>query len=279
MTLALDIAVAAATLVLVVSGLLLIFGMLRVINLAQTGLMAIGVFAQVTYTRHGINFWLAIPLAALTAAAAGAVIEIVVVRRLYARPLDTILATWGLSLVITQALILIYGPGTEPLNLPTPGASTILGTVYPTYRLLLIVFAVALVAGLAVIVRFTPMGLTIRAVMSNEILARAHGINTNRARQLTFIAGCALAGGAGAILGPLAGVDTSFGIGYFAPAFLATLLAGRNLRGLVVACTIIAGSQVLFTRYANPIWSQAFVIGVAVVLLRFFPDGFTWRRA
>ena len=226
MTLALDIAVAAATLVLVVSGLLLIFGMLRVINLAQTGLMAIGVFAQVTYTRHGINFWLAIPLAALTAAAAGAVIEIVVVRRLYARSLDTILATWGLSLVITQALILIYGPGTEPLNLPTPGASTILGTVYPTYRLLLIVFAVALVAGLAVIVRFTPMGLTIRAVMSNEILARAHGINTNRARQLTFIAGCALAGGAGAILGPLAGVDTSFGIGYFAPAFLATLLAG-----------------------------------------------------
>jgi urea transport system permease protein len=72
MTLALDICVATATLVLVVSGLLLIFGMLRVINLAQTGLMAIGVFAEVTYTRHGVDFWLAIPLAALTAAAVGA---------------------------------------------------------------------------------------------------------------------------------------------------------------------------------------------------------------
>jgi urea transport system permease protein len=278
-TLTLDIAVATATLVLVVSGLLLIFGMLHVINLAQTGLMAIGVFAEVTFTRHGINFWLAIPLSALTAAAVGAVIEVVVVRRLYARPLDTILATWGISLVITQVLILIYGPSTQPLNIPTPGATGLFGTVYPTYRLLLIVCAAALVMLLGAIVRFTPLGLTIRAVMSNEPLARAHGVNTNRARQLTFIAGCALAGAAGAILGPLAGVDTSFGIGYFAPAFLATLLAGRSLRGMVIACAVIGGSQVLFTRYANPIWSQAFVIGVAVVLLRFLPNGFTWRRA
>jgi urea transport system permease protein len=279
MTLALDICVAAATLVLVVAGLLLIFGMLRVINLAQTGLMAIGVFAEVTYTRHGVDFWMAIPLAALTAAAVGAVIEVVVVRRLYARPLDTILATWGISLATTQILILIYGPGTQPLNIPTPGATSLFGTVYPTYRLLLIVFALGLLAVLGAIVRFTPMGLTIRAVMSNEPLARAHGVNTTRARQLTFIVGCGLAGAAGAILGPLAGVDTSFGIGYFAPAFLAALLAGRNLRGLVAACSIIAASQVLFTRYANPIWSQAFVIGVAVFLLRFLPDGFTWRRA
>lgn len=279
MTLALDICVAAATLVLVVAGLLLIFGMLHVINLAQTGLMAIGVFAEVTYTRHGVGFWLAIPLAALTAAAVGAVIEIVVVRRLYHRPLDTILATWGISLAMTQILILIYGPGTQPLDIPTPGATTLLGTVYPTYRLLLIVFALGLLALLGAIVRLTPMGLTIRAVMSNEPLARAHGVNTTRARQLTFIVGCGLAGGAGAILGPLAGVDTSFGIGYFAPAFLGALLAGRNLRGLVAACAILASSQVLFTRYANPIWSQAFVIGVAVILLRFFPAGFTWRRA
>jgi urea transport system permease protein len=279
MTLTLDVLVATATLVLVVSGLLLIFGMLHVINLAQTGLMAIGVFAQVSLMRHGFDFWVAIPISALVAAAVGAVIEIVVVRRLYDRPLDTILATWGISLAITQVLILIYGPGTQPLDVPTPGASSLLGTVYPTYRLMLIVLAAGLVAALGIIVRFTPLGLTIRAVMSNEPLARAHGINTKRARQLTFIAGCALAGGAGAILGPLAGVDTSFGIGFFAPAFLATLLAGRNLRGLVAACLVIGGAQVLFVRYANPIWSQAFVIGLAVFLLRFFPDGFTWRRA
>jgi branched-chain amino acid transport system permease protein len=279
MTLTLDVFVATATLVLVVSGLLLIFGMLHVINLAQTGLMAIGVFSEVTYTKHGLSFWEAIPLATATAAAVGGAIEIVVVRRLYARPLDTILATWGISLATTQVLILIYGSETQPLNIPTPGATSVLGTVYPTYRLLLIVFAAALLVVLGLIVRLTPLGLTVRAVMSNEPLARAHGINTVRARQLTFIAGSGLAGFAGAILGPLAGVDTSFGLGYFAPAFLAALLAGRNLRGLATACLVIAGAQVLFANYANPIWSQAFVIGVAVVLLRFLPNGFTWRRA
>jgi urea transport system permease protein len=278
-TLTLDIAVATATIVLVVSGLLLIFGLLEVINLAHTGLMAIGVFAEVTYTRHGIGFWPAILLSAATTAVVGAAIELVVVRRLYARPLDTILATWGIALVITQCLILIYGPGTQPLDLPATGATHVLGTVYPTYRLLLIVLAGALLAGLGLLVRLTPVGLTIRAVMSNEPLARSHGIDTVRVRQWTFIAGSALAGAAGAVLGPLAGVDTSFGIGYFGPAFLAALLAGKNLRGLVAASFVLAASQVLFARYANPVWAQAFVIGVAVVLLRFFPRGFTWQRA
>jgi urea transport system permease protein len=276
---ALDIIVAASTFVLVVAGLVLIFGLLGVINLAHIGLMTIGVFMQATFTRHGIGFWPAIVLSMLTTAAAGAVIEIGVVRRLYERPLDTILATWGISLVITQALILIFGSQTQPLEPPTHGATHILGTIYPTYRLLLVVFALVLLAVLGAIVRFTPLGLTVRGVMSNEPLARSHGIDTVRVRQVTFIVGCALAGGAGAVLGPLAGVDTSFGTGYFAPAFLGALLAGRNLRGLVAACVILAAAQVLFTRYANPVWAQAVVIGVAVLLLRFLPDGFTWRHA
>src|SRR5579871_6779038 len=105
MSLTLDLLVAIATLVLVVTGLFLIFGLLHVINLANAGLMAIGVYAELSFRGHGISFWPSVVLAALATGAVGAVIELVVIRRLYARPLDTILATWGLSLVVIQGIV------------------------------------------------------------------------------------------------------------------------------------------------------------------------------
>ena len=139
MSLTLDTLVAIATLILVVTGLFLIFGLLHVINLAHTGLMAVGVYAEVSFRGHGVAFWPSLVLAALVTGAVGAVIELVVIRRLYARPLDTILATWGVSLVLVQSIIEIYGSGQRFLDLPTVGATTVLGTPYSNYRLILIV--------------------------------------------------------------------------------------------------------------------------------------------
>ena len=124
MSLTLDTIVAIATLVLVVMGLFLIFGLLHVINLAHTGLMAVGVYAEVSFRGHGMPFWPSVLLAAFVTGAAGAVIELVVIRRLYARPLDTILATWGLSLVLVQVIVEIYGSTQRFLDLPTISATT-----------------------------------------------------------------------------------------------------------------------------------------------------------
>ncbi len=279
MSLTLDLLVAIATLVLVVSGLFLIFGLLHVINLAHTGLMAIGVYAEVSFRGHGVPFWPSIVLAALATGVVGAVIEFVVIRRLYARPLDTILATWGISLVVIQGIVEIYGAQQRFVDLPTISATTVLGTAYSTYRLLLVVLAVGLLIALGVIVRFSTVGLTIRSVMTNEPLARSHGINTVRVRQLTFIAGAALAGFAGGVLGPIQGVDPNFGTTLVASGFLAVLLSGRTLPGLVLSCVLLASTQTLFARYANGIWANAVVIGVAVVILRFRPQGLVFRRA
>ena len=279
MGLTLDLLVAIATLVLVVAGLFLIFGLLQVVNLAHTGLMLVGVYAEVSFRHHGIGFWWSLPLAALVAGVVGAVIELVVIRRLYARPLDTILATWGISLILIQVIVEIYGSGQQFLSLPTVSATSVLGTPYSTYRLLLIVFGAAILAAFALIVRFTTVGLTIRAVMANEPLARSHGINTVRVRQVTFIVGAALAGLAGAILGPIQGVDPNFGATLVASGFLAVLVAGRSLVGLVLSCALLACTQTLFARYANAIYANAVVIGVAVVLLRIRPQGLAFRRA
>jgi len=277
--LTLDTLVAIATLIIVVTGLFLILGLLQVINLAHTGLMAVGVYAEVSFRSHGIGFWPSLLLAALLTGGVGAIIELVVIRRLYARPLDTILATWGISLVLVQSIVEIYGSGQRFLDLPTVSATTIFGTPYSTYRLLLIVLAAALVAAMALIVRFTTVGLTIRAVMTNEPLARSHGINTVRVRQLTFITGAALAGLAGAVLAPIQGVDPNFGATLVASGFLAVLLSGRTLTGFVLSCVLLATVQTMFARYENPVWANAVVIGVAVVILRFRPQGLALRRA
>ena len=279
MSLTLDVLFGVGSLMLIVAGLFLIFGMLHVINLAHAGLMAVGVYAQVSFRGHGIPFWPAVLLSALVAGAAGAVIEFVVIRRLYARPLDTILATWGISLVLIQLITLIYGPGNKFLDLPTVSAIEVLGTPYGTYRLLIMLAGATIVAALGLIVRFTRIGLTVRAVMTNEALARSHGINTIRARQVTFIVGAALAGVAGALLGPIQGINPNFGATAVATAFLAVLLAGRTLPGLVLSCVLFGATQTLFARYVNPVWAGAVVIGLAVVILRFRPEGLAFRRA
>ena len=109
--------------------------------------------------------------------------------------------------------------------------------------------------------------------MTNEPLARSHGINTVRARQLTFIVGAALAGFAGALLGPIQGIDPNFGATAVATAFLAVLLSGRTLPGLVLSCVLLGATQTLFARYENAVWANAVVIGLAVVILRFRPRG------
>ena len=279
MSLFLDVLFGVGSLALVVIGLFLIFGLLHVINLAHAGLMAVGVYAQVSFRGHGIPFWPAVLLSALVAGAVGALIELVVIRRLYARPLDTILATWGVSLVVIQLITLEYGPGSKFLDLPTVSATTVFGTPYSSYRLLLVLIGAAIVVALGVLVRFSGIGLTVRAVMTNEPLARSHGINTVRVRQLTFITGAALAGLAGAVLAPIQGVDPNFGATAVATAFLAVLLAGRTLPGLVLACVTIGATQTLFARYVNAVWASAFVIGLAVVLLRLRPEGLAFRRA
>ena len=280
MSLTLDTIVAIATLVLVVTGLFLIFGLLHVINLAHTGLMAVGVYAEWSFRHHGMPFWPSVFLAALVTGAAGAVIEVVVIRRLYARPLDTILATWGLSLVLVQGITEIYGATQRFLDLPTVGATDVLGTPYSNYRLIIVLLACGLLASLALIVRFTTVGLTIRAVMTNEPLARSHGINTVRVRQLTFITGRGARRvrrrGARADPGRRPelrrharrdGLSRRPPLGPDAP----------RVSSSPASCS--GRSATLYARYENAVWANAVVIGVAVIILRFRPQGLALRRS
>jgi branched-subunit amino acid ABC-type transport system permease component len=263
---------------LVVIGLQLILGLMNIINLAHTGLMALGVYIAVTVTQHGESFWLAVLAGAAAAGVAGFVIELLVIRRIYARPLESILATWGISLALINLLQTIYGPASLGIPSPVTSSLTLFGAPYEVYRLILVAIALAIVCGLGLWARLTRVGLVARMVMANPDLARGIGINTVRVRQLTFIVGTTLAGAAGALLGPLSSIDNNFGSVLLVPAFLAVMLSGTSLLGMTIATAILATVQAVFSVEANPTYATIVVILVAVALLRLRPEGMVWHR-
>jgi branched-chain amino acid transport system permease protein len=279
MNLILQIVGTTGSVMIAVVGLAIILGLMNVINLAQTGLMAVGVYGAVSVTSLHAPFWLAVLAGAALAAVVGAIVEWVVIRRLYARPLDTILATWGISLILVEGLTWIYGPAPHGLNAPITGSVSVAGTSYQAYRLLIVAVAFAIILALAALTRYTRLGLRVRMVMGNEPLARGVGINTTRVQQGTFVLGSALAGAGGALLGPVSAIVPNYAAAILVPAFLAVLLSGRTLTGLVAACASLSIVQVLFSNWANATYATVVVILVAVALLRVRPEGFVWRRA
>lgn len=278
MTVVLDSLTASATLLIVMIGLTLVLGVLEVINLAHAGFMAVGVYLAYALLGHGVEFFLACALAGAGTAVLGLAVEFLVVRRLYERPVDTILATWGIALVIVQVITLVAGAQDKSISVPADSTLNVLGTRYASYQLLLIAVAVILVTGTGLLVRYTEAGRTVRLVMSNEAMARGIGINTIRVRQVTFVLGAGLAGFGGGLLGPLEEVSPQYATALLIPAFLAVLVAGPSVSGLIIGSVVLATIQTVFATYADPAYSTAVLVLSAVVILRFAPRGLGLRR-
>jgi branched-subunit amino acid ABC-type transport system permease component len=270
----LDIVTTAAILYVVAAGLLLVFGVLKIINFAHGALLAVGSYAAVAVSSLGINPWLAVPVAAVVGGLAGAFIEQFVVRPLYARPLDAILATWGLSIVIGQILTLAFGRGVHFAEPPLKGTLNILGTDYSFYRLALVGAAIALGLCISALLTGTRLGLDTRAVIMNENLARGIGINSGLVRFITFVVGSALAAVAGVLITPLSSVDPNMGVPWLVNAFMLVLVSGSSLVSLAVACLVLGGAQVLVSSFLNPVLGGLTIAVLAAVILRIRPSGF-----
>ncbi len=270
----LDIVTSAAILYAVAAGLLLVFGVLKIINFAHGGLMTLGGYAALVITELGVNPWLAIPAAALAGGLAGMLIERVVVRPLYTRPLDAILATWGLGIIIGQLITLGFGRGVQFVRAPLSGTLDILGEGYSLYRLVLVVVAVALGLALSLLLTGTRLGLDTRAVIMNEELARGLGIDSVRVRFITFTLGSGLAAMAGALITPLSSVDPSMGVPWLVNAFMLVLVSGASLVSLGIACLVLGGAQVLVSSLVSPVLGGITIAVLAAVLLRIRHQGF-----
>jgi branched-subunit amino acid ABC-type transport system permease component len=272
--LGLDIVTTAAILFVVAAGLLITYGVLKIINFAHGAFLTIGGYSALVATQWGISPWLAIPLALVIGAVFGAAVERVIVRPLYSRPLDAILATWGLGIVIVQLITLGFGRGTNFVQSPVQGALVLLDTQYSLYRLMMLGIAVGLGLVMAAVFQLTPLGLAARAVIMNETLAQSLGINSERVRFLTFSIGAGLAAVAGALITPLLSVDPLMGVPWLLNAFMLVMVSGTSLTSLAAASLLLGGAQVAISSYSNPVLGSLSIVVLAAILLRVRPSGF-----
>jgi branched-chain amino acid transport system permease protein len=265
---------AIALLTLSAVGLIIIFGMMGVINMAHGELMMIGAFGASYGAHWGLSLPLAILAGGMAATAMGLILERLVIRHLYGRLLYSLVATWGISLVLGQGALILLGPSAPGLANDF-GSFTFGGLSFSVYRLVLFAIAVALVAGLWALLRYTSFGLKARATMSSPDMARALGVDTRRIYMATFGLGSFLAGLAGALFALSAPIQPSFGAAYTPIAFIVVVVAGsRNIiLGLVLSVLVLALFKTVFTINVNILGGYVAMLAAALLVIRFTPDG------
>ena len=267
-------------LLLVTLGLVVIFGLMNVINMAHGEFFLIGAYCVVLMQRAGFAFWWALVVAPIVLAIVGLAVEELVVRHIYRRFIDSILATWGISLALKQTVIVLFGPTAQSIVSPIPGPVEIFGIVYPAYRLFIMGVAVVLTGATFLLFYRTSLGLAVRGVIANRAMAASLGINTRLLDRATFAIGAALAGVAGAVMAPIMSVDPQMGVGFLIPAFLSVLVGGTGtLLGALTGTAAIASGTVVVSDVSTEVAAQVVVFTFAIIIIRLFPRGLTGRRA
>jgi urea transport system permease protein len=273
MILILDIVTTAAILFTVASGLMIILGVMKLINFAHGAFLTVGGYAAYMATEAGVSPWLSAPLALVFGFAVGMVIERLIVRPLYDRPLDAILATWGLGIVIGQLITLGFGREVQFAASPMTGTIALGAIDYSAYRLVVTLIGVAIAVGLTALLYLTRFGLNARAVIMNEQLARGLGIDSGRVRAITFGLGAGLACAAGALITPLLSVDPNMGLPWLVNSFMLVLVSGVSIPSLFVASLLLGGAQVVVSSYVSPIIGGLIIVVLAAAILRIRPKG------
>jgi branched-chain amino acid transport system permease protein/urea transport system permease protein len=266
-------------LVMIALGLMIVFGMMGVINMAHGELFMIGAYVMVLCQAYGLPFWVGLILAPLLVGFMGFLIEYLLIRHIYLRPLDTILATWGLSIALKQGIVLLFGPEAQSISSPIDTSIAFGDFTYPLYRLMIMGASLLMIAATFWLFLKTDFGLMARAVIARPDTAETLGINTRRIYRWSFIVGTALAGLAGALIAPTISVDPQMGLGYLVPGFLSILVGGAGpLAGVVVGGAAVGGTNSLLTVWISPVAAQIAVFILAILVIRLRPSGILGDR-
>lgn len=269
----------AAVLALVAMGLAIVFGLMRVINMAHGEMFILGSYTVVATWEVTGSVWLGIGLAPVVVGAAGWVIERTMIRRLSRRPLDTLVATWGLSIVIREGLKVTFGAGSRNLPFPFTGDLAIVGTRYPLYRLFLIVLAVVVTGLVLWVFSRTDLGWKVMAVTQDRDMAMAMGIDAARIDGVVFALGSGLAGLAGAVMTPLITLNPEVGLFFLARSFLVVIVGGvGSLLGTAVGAGVIGMGQAAIAAWFRPVMAQIALLLVAIAVIRIRPRGLFGRE-
>ncbi len=267
----------ASILLLIALGLAIIYGVTGVINMAHGEFVMLGAYsAWALQTFVGIGLIESLVLIFLIVALLGWAIERVVIRHLYRRPLDTILATWGIGVMAQQAIRLAVGGELRYVEMPKflSRGVPILGVETSAFRIFILVLAVALFGLTWYLMRRTRFGMKLHAVTQDREVASCFGIDSQRIYSLTFAYGAGLAGLAGALVSPLKSVSPEMGTTYVVDAFMVVVLGGvESLVGTIASSGILGELTGFLAFYSNDTIAKALVLLAIVVLIRFRPQG------
>jgi urea transport system permease protein len=274
-----------SVLLLAAIGLAITFGVMGVINMAHGEMVMLGAYTTFVvqeviraYNPALFDYSLAvsIPLAFLVAGFVGILIERGIIRFLYGRPLETLLATWGLSLILQQAVRTAFGPTNKDVGNPSwMSGSFDLGQITITYnRLWIIVFTLLIFVGLLGLLRFTRFGLEMRAVTQNRAMAASMGIRTSRIDALTFGLGSGIAGLAGVALSQIDNVSPNLGQGYIIDSFMVVVFGGvGNLWGTLVGAFTLGIANKFLEPYAGAVLGKIAILVLIILFIQKRPRG------
>ncbi len=273
-------------LLLVALGLAITYGLMGVINMAHGELMMVGAYAtyvvQANVRNHAPGLFdyylaLAIPMAFLSAALVGALLERVVLRHLYGRPLETLLATWGISLILMQTVRTVFGAQNVAVENPSwmsGGIQVLANLSLPWNRVLIVVFALMVLAAVALLISQTRLGLFVRGVTQNRAMASCMGVNTARIDTYAFALGSGIAGLAGCALSQIGNVGPDLGQGYIVDAFMVVVLGGvGQLAGTVYAALGLGVLNKLLEGWTGAVLAKIAVLVFIIVFIQKRPQG------
>lgn len=264
-----------AFLILSAIGLAVIFGMMKIINLAHGEFIMLGAYIVTLATKAGIPLLLSILLSVVGVGIFGLIVDRLIISRLYGRTLDSVVVTWGVSLVMQQGILILFGPSLESLSTPL-GSVSVDGSDYSLYRILMFVTAIVLLVLLYLLFTKTTFGLHSRAAMQDAEIAQSMGVNTNRIYSLTFSIGAALAGLTGALYAPTMAVSPTFGGGFLMPSFVTVIVGGANP---LIGPSLSGGVLGVVSTGLDATWGTFFgrlgLLVVAILVIRVMPLGFS----
>jgi urea transport system permease protein len=265
-------------------GLAITFGVMRIINLAHGEFIMLG--AYVTFLMQKVfnmDLLLTIPFAFIITAAIGALVEISIIRRLYGRPLETLLATWGLSIVLQGVIKLIFTAQLRYVQSPPYISGNLTFLTSPEgipeisisyYRIFIVIVAIALLALTGYLLYKTDLGRQVRAVTQNRQMARCLGVNTSLVDMVTFAYGCGLAGVAGAVISSLKSVSPPMGQDYLVDAWMTVVTGGVDkLIGVLAGAFLIGESSSGIAYLLNDPTARVIVLAAVIILIRYKPEG------
>jgi urea transport system permease protein len=266
-----------AILVIAALGLAIIFGVAGVINMAHGELIMVGAYTAAIVGKLGGNTFAAIPVAFVVVGLLGLVIERGIIQWIYDRPLETLLATWGVGIILQVLVKLIFGPELYYAGAPKilEGGFRVIGRLpFPWYRLFLIVMAISLLLLVFYVIFKSDFGLKVRAVRRNRAISGCLGIDTAKVDMTIFAFGCGLAGIAGAVLAPIKSVSTTMGFPYAVDSYMVLVLGGvGSLWGVLAGGALIGESETILSFIFNNVIGRLLVFLFIVIIIRVVPRG------